>query len=154
MKTKEKPFSYSAFSTMMSRLIRKLNVLNRDQKVCYGLTLPQCGAIETLSRKGMLPMKELSRQMGVTISTMTRVIDILVRDGLVTRKENPDDRRKVCIDLTGKGRTMASKLKKCSLDYSMAIFKKIPEEERQKVFEALELLNKAIEAANAKCCDL
>ncbi len=149
MKTNES--SDTRFAALMSRLIRRLNLLNRDQKVCYGLTLPQCGAVETLNRKGMLPMKELSREMGVTISTMTRVIDILVRDGIVTRKENPDDRRKVCIDLTENGLTLASKLQKCSLDYSREILNLVPEVKQKKVLESLELLNRAIESMGKRC---
>ena len=150
---KEDNAGYAEFSSMMTRLIRKLNLLNRDQKVCYGLTLPQCGAIETLHRKGMLPMNDLSRQMGVTISTMTRIVDILVRDNIVSRRENTTDRRKVCIDLTENGQILATKLQKCSLDYTGAIFERIPEEERQNVLAALDVLNNALEAISSKCCD-
>ena len=140
------------FSTLMSGLIRKLNLLNKDQKVCYGLTLPQCGAIETLALNGKQPMNELSRQMGVTISTMTRIVNILVRDGLVAREESPDDRRKVCIVLTESGGVMAGKLQKCSTDYSSAIFSRIPGAKREQVLESLELLIDSIETINTKCC--
>jgi len=150
MKTNES--GSARFSTLMSGLIRKLNLLNKDQKVCYGLTLPQCGAIETLALNGMQPMNELSRQMGVTISTMTRIVNILVRDGLVAREESPDDRRKVCIDLTESGRSMAGKLQKCSTDYSAAIFSLIPGAKREQVLESLELLIDSIESINTKCC--
>lgn len=144
--------SNARFSTLMSGLIRKLNLLNKDQKVCYGLTLPQCGIIETLDRNGMQPMNELSRRMGVTISTMTRLVNILVRDDLVGRKESPDDRRKVCIDLTESGRVMAGKLQKCSTGYSEAIFNRIPGAKREQVLESLEMLTNAIESINTKCC--
>ena len=140
------------FSMLMSGLIRKLNLLNKDQKVCYGLTLPQCGAIETLALNGKQPMNELSRQMGVTISTMTRIVNILVRDGLVAREESPDDRRKVCIVLTESGGVMAGKLQKCSTDYSSAIFSRIPGAKREQVLESLELLIDSIETINTKCC--
>jgi DNA-binding MarR family transcriptional regulator len=147
-----KELSGVRFSSLMSGLIRKLNLLNKDQKVCYGLTLPQCGAIETLDRMGMQPMNELSRQMGVTVSTMTRIVDILVRDGFLLRQENPEDRRKVCIDLTESGRVMAGKLQKCATEYSAAIFNRIPEEKREEVFESLELVIEAIESINTRCC--
>lgn len=147
-----KELNSARFSSLMSGLIRKLNLLNKDQKVCYGLTLPQCGAIETLDRMGMQPMNELSRQMGVTISTMTRIVDILVRDGFLLRQESPEDRRKVCIDLTKSGRVMAGKLKKCATEYSAAIFNRIPEEKRETVFESFELVIDAIESITTRCC--
>jgi MarR family 2-MHQ and catechol resistance regulon transcriptional repressor len=147
-----KELNSARFSSLMSGLIRKLNLLNKDQKVCYGLTLPQCGAIETLGRMGMQPMNELSRQMGVTISTTTRIVDILVRDGFLLRQENSEDRRKVCIDLTESGRVMAGKLQKCATDYAAAIFSRIPEEKREAVFESLEIVLDAIESINARCC--
>lgn len=151
--TQTQALSGERFSLLVTDLIRKLNLLNRDQKVCYGLTLPQCGAVETLDRKGMLPMKELSQQMGVTVSTMTRGIDILVRDDIVVRKPAPGDRRKVCIELTEKGGELAQKLRKCSLDYAGVILDKIPEPERPKVFEALEVLNGVIDRVSSRCCE-
>ena len=83
---------------------------------------------------------------------MTRIVDILVRDGFLLRQENPEDRRKVCIDLTESGRVMAGKLQKCATEYSAAIFNRIPEEKREEVFESLELVIEAIESINTRCC--
>ena len=91
------------YSLLMGQLVRKLNLLNKDQRVCYGLTIPQCYTIEILDQKGQLPMSLLSGELGTAISTVTRVVDVLVRDGLILRCENPDDRRKVCVKLSEKG---------------------------------------------------
>jgi len=140
------------FSELVVRLFRKLNLLNRDQKVCYGITLSQCCAIESLERKKKLTMNELSRHQGVTLSTMTRVVDVLVRDGVVKRVGSPKDRRKVCIELTETGEDLAGKLKKCTEDYTKKILDQIPKSKRNQVIESMELLIKAIESINKKCC--
>jgi DNA-binding MarR family transcriptional regulator len=97
-------------------------------------------------------MNELSRELGTAVSTVTRVVDLLVRDGVVDRKENPGDRRKVCIELTGKGKELEQKLKKCSEDYSGEILSAIPQEKRGAVLESLELLNQAVDQVKKKCC--
>lgn len=140
------------FSQLVGRLMRQLNLLNRDQKVCYGVTLPQCYTIETVSREGQLTMNELSRLMGVSLSTMTRVVDVLVRDEVLERVPNPSDRRKVCIRLTAKGQELARKLKACTESYTLEILEKIPKEKQAQVIESMGLLSEAIETVKQKCC--
>ncbi len=140
------------FSRLVGELFRKLNLLNRDQKVCYGITLSQCCAVETLEQRGLLSMHELSQCQGVTLSTMTRVVDVLVRDGVVRRESSPGDRRKVCIELTEEGKNLAQKLKKCTEAYTKEILDEIPVNKQGQVVESVELLVKAIESVNPRCC--
>jgi DNA-binding MarR family transcriptional regulator len=140
------------FARLVGQLFRKLNLLNRDQKVCYGITLSQCCAIETLEQKGLLNMNELSQYQGVTLSTMSRIVDVLVRDGVLQRVSNPGDRRKVCIELTESGKDLAGELKKCTEAYTKDILEQIPRDQRSQVIESMDLLIKAIEAVNPKCC--
>jgi len=139
---------------LIGNLIRQLNLLNRDQKVCYGVTLSQCYVLETLGVKGKLTMNELSQEQGVTLSTMTRVVDVLVRDNIVIRDTIPGDRRKVFIDLTEKGKELAEKLRICTEEFVWKLMEKIPEEKREQVMDSMELLSKAIESFNYKCCGL
>lgn len=136
---------FNDFFLLISQLVRKLNLLERDEKVCFGVTIPQCCTIETLARKDRLPMKELSQEMGVAASTMTRILDVMVRDGLAKRENNPKDRRSVCVQLTAKGKDLASKLKCCSEDYLKTIFDKIPDREQEKAIEALNIFLRAVE---------
>jgi DNA-binding MarR family transcriptional regulator len=142
------------FSQLIGRLIRQLNLLNRDQKICYGVTLSQCYVLETLEQRGKLTMNELSLEQGVTVSTMTRIVDVLVRDSIVLRDVSPGDRRKVYIELTGKGKELAGKLKVCTEDFAWELLKTVPEEKREQMVESMELLSKAIEHINHKCCSL
>lgn len=152
IKMKTKKTICSQYSSLIGQLIRKLNVLNKEQKICYGLTPPQCYTIETLGQKCNQTMKELSQDMGVTVSTMTRVVDVLVRINIVTRKENPADRREVRIELTEKGKDLNLKLKDCSKNYSKEILNHIPQQKRKTILESLKLLNDAVETVKKQCC--
>jgi DNA-binding MarR family transcriptional regulator len=133
------------FSMLVGHLVRNLNLLDRDQKLCCGITMSQCYTIETLAQEGTLVMNELSQQMGVTISTMTRVVDILVRDGVVSRRSNPTDRRKVRIELTAKGRDLARQLRCCVDQYSEQLLNQILPRHRRGVLKSLRLLADATE---------
>ena len=131
---------YIEFSGLVGRLVRNLNLLDRDQKGCCGVTMSQCYTIEALAQNGTLSMNELSEQMGVTMSTMTRVVNVLVRDGVVRRKSNPKDRRQVCVELTAKGSDLALRLKCCAEEYSKQILQQVPREQREEVLKSLKLL--------------
>jgi DNA-binding MarR family transcriptional regulator len=143
----------SGFPQILYTLIRRLNLLNRDQKVCYGMTMSQCLTIETLSLHPCLKMKDLSTEMGLSISTMTRIVDILVRDNILKRRKKAEDRRQVCIELTSKGHTLSKKLLECSSQYANKLFLAIPPRKREMVKEALSILSEAAGTADtATCC--
>ncbi|MFH1305491.1 MAG: MarR family winged helix-turn-helix transcriptional regulator, partial [Candidatus Omnitrophota bacterium] len=76
---------------------------------------------------------------------VTRILDVLVRDEMVVRANEQSDRRRVSVSLTDKGSAFAEKLRKTSEKYCEKIFYNIPEENRQEVKKALQLLNQAVE---------
>lgn len=143
---------YNKFSSLIENLAQNLNILNRDEKSCYGLTMSQCHVLETLVRNGKITTGKLSRELGVSVSTVTRILDVLVRDKMVVRKSNPSDRRQVYVGLTLKGSDLASRLKECCQGYSKKILNNIHSGKRSKVLKSLETLINAIKSTNKKCC--
>ena len=146
MKQKEIDFEKVDFSRLVDELFRKLNLINRDQKMCHGLTVAQCLAVGTLKKKDMLTMNELSQEQGVTLSAMTRAVNVLVRDGVVQRMSTPKDRRKVCISLTDWGKKLAGILEKCTSNYAEKIREKIPGNKQKQAIESMILILKAIDS--------
>ncbi|MFC6761049.1 MarR family winged helix-turn-helix transcriptional regulator [Sulfitobacter porphyrae] len=72
----------------------------------HGLNGPSFDMLATLLRSGpphALSPNQLLETMMVTSGTMTNRIDQLEKDDLVTRVRNPDDKRSVLVQLTGKG---------------------------------------------------
>jgi DNA-binding MarR family transcriptional regulator len=69
-----------------------------------GLSLPQYQLIEPLRTAGEMTVSELAVGAGVAAPTATRMLDGLVRSGLVERRPAEHDRRSVLISLTREGR--------------------------------------------------
>src|SRR4029079_5484993 len=55
-------------------------------------------------------LKELAEKLGTSTPAMSRAVDDLVKKGLVTRVEDPDDRRARRIELTAKGRQVVDRI--------------------------------------------
>lgn len=140
------------FIEIMIRFVQKIMPLDRAEKYCYGVTLSQAYVISALHRENILSMNELSHELGLATSTLTRIIDVLVRDDIVCRNANEQDRRKVCICLTEKGKDLAAKLQTCSEQYWSKIFNTLPEQVKKQIPEDLAILLRAIESANQACC--
>jgi len=68
------------------------------------LTLAQYQLLEALQTAERLPVSELAASAGVAPPTATRMLDALVREGVVARTPCADDRRVVRVALTEGGR--------------------------------------------------
>ena len=59
-----------------------------------------------LQAHGPTSLNRLADRLQVNSSTTLRTIDRLIASGLVDRRENPEDRREVLIELTVRGRQL------------------------------------------------
>ena len=73
-----------------------------------GLSLAQYHLLEPLS-EGPKTNRELAEQAGISAPTATRMVDGLLQRELVTRIDDPGDRRAVVISLTREGRAALAK---------------------------------------------
>ena len=139
---------------VMSRFIQRIIILDRNEKACHGVTLSQHYMIDALYRKNILTMNELSKELNLAMSTSTRIIDILVRDGIVSRHPSESDRRKVNITLTEKGREIAEKLNACTQQFWANILNAIPDEKKKQISANMKMMLNALDAAQESCCDV
>ena len=72
------------------------------------LSLAQYQLLEALRGAAELPVSDLAASAGVAPPTATRMLDALVRDGLVDRTPAEHDRRVVLVSLTPSGRDALS----------------------------------------------
>jgi DNA-binding MarR family transcriptional regulator len=77
----------------------------------FNITAPQSYVIKTLvDSEEPLSSADLSRQLGVTPSNITGIIDRLEERGLVKRKQKENDRRSMLIELTKTGEELGKSL--------------------------------------------
>ena len=68
------------------------------------MTLTQFRTLVVLDTRGETNLNGLAESLGVNASTAMRMIDRLLAAGLVTRHDNPANRREVVLGLTERGR--------------------------------------------------
>lgn len=137
---------------MVKKLVRVFQLFERDQIKMFGVTTSQCYCLLELLKTEKLTMYELSQKMNLNTSTVTRVIDNLVRDGFIERDRDEKDRRVVVIQLTGKGRDTAVRLNESINRYYKKIIENIPEGNLGTILNSVSILQSAFEAANPNCC--
>ena len=69
-----------------------------------GLTSAQARIILKLHYEGPMTQKALAETTDVAPPTLTGTIEVMERDGRVSRTRNPADRRELLVELTGAGR--------------------------------------------------
>ena len=67
------------------------------------ITMPQAKLLYLLGAAGDLHMSALVARLGVSLSTVSGLVDRIVEAGLATRREDPADRRQVVVGLTAPG---------------------------------------------------
>lgn len=88
-------------------------------------------------------MNELSEAMGITGSTMTRIVDPLVHKKLVQRKPDEEDRRIVRVSLTESGRELRSTLEKELQEFFNCVMGEFQTDEIPHVIDSISKLNRA-----------
>ena len=136
----------------VQRLVRIMQLFERDQIKPFGFTTSQCYVLLELNKSAKLTMNELSEKMNLNTSTMTRIINNLVRDGYVERLRDEGDRRVVVAQLTRSGIESASQLQLTIIDYYRDIVSHLPSGQIEDVLKSVSLLINAFERANPNCC--
>ena len=86
----------------MMALTRQL----RRHRPDHGLPLSQLQLLGEISRAGTTTPAELGTRMGVRAQSLTDGLNELVSRGLITRRPDPEDRRRQLIDLTDAGKDL------------------------------------------------
>ena len=102
------------------------------------ITLPQFWALGYLDCNGKSKMNDLARNLKISPPATTGLIDRLIVQGLVIRKDDLHDRRIVWIELTTKGRGIIKSINKQKTETLIKIFGKISPEDRKHYLNILE----------------
>jgi DNA-binding MarR family transcriptional regulator len=102
------------------------------------ITLPQWRVLVIVGNYGPLYPGALARWMEVHPSNATRSCDGLVRAGLLDRREDPDDRRRMLLTLTGKGEKLVDSLLGYRRQAITSILDELPAASRRHLAESMQ----------------
>lgn len=95
---------------IMMKAHRALERLATRSIESFDVGLSDFGVMEILLHKGPQPVNEIGRRIGLTSGAITTAIDRLESCELVTRHNDPNDRRARVVRLTARGSQQAAKL--------------------------------------------
>jgi len=137
---------------MVRKLVRMFQLFERDQIKVHGFTTSQCYTLLEIHKAKQIAMNELSDKMNLNSSTMTRIMDTLVRDGYIDRQKSAEDRRLVLVSLTAKGIESADNLNDSVKAYYKKVIEGIPAGKLDDVLQSADVLVHAFEKSNPNCC--
>jgi DNA-binding MarR family transcriptional regulator len=117
-----------------------------DPLLAANLTMPQLKILLILSLREGASGQELTGVMGVSLATITGIIDRLVAQDLVTRREDPRDRRVRRVELTPAGQELIDGIMTAGATHQRRLLERLDPTELATVEEATRLLLGAAEA--------
>ena len=121
--------------------LREINkILNRDLKremIKLDLGLSHFYILTTLYREKVLSSGNLAKSLDVKNSTITSLVDRLVKLSLVKRRRCERDRRVVLVELTDKGKKLTEKLLTLRKKRLKEIVKELPGEKVEEIYESI-----------------
>ncbi len=105
-----------------------------------GLSPMHLGALMKMGRAGAARVADLGGDFGVTTAAVSQMLDRLVSLGLVTRAEDPEDRRAKRIALTERGRNTVDKAMQARNGWLELVASSMTRAETESACEALKTL--------------
>ena len=112
-----------------------------------GLTLTQLRSLFLIANKGSTNFRKLAEALRVTPSNVTGIVDHLVEQGLVSRTQNPEDRREMTLQATDEGKALVANLKETGINHMTQILSLLSLEELNSLVRGLSAF---IAAANSQ----
>lgn len=144
-KVAESPDSHKDELRLWLRMLACTTLIEREVRrrlhERFAVTLPRFDLMAQLDRAGEgMTLGELSRRMMVTNGNVTGLVERLVEEGLLSRRQAQEDRRAHIVRLTEKGRRQFRKMANVHEQWIADLFAGMSKDEVEKL---LSLLGKA-----------
>jgi DNA-binding MarR family transcriptional regulator len=104
------------------------------------LTMSQLKVMITIARLGGTSGQELARRTGVSLATLTGIVDRLVAQDLVVRREDPRDRRVRRLELTPTGTDLVDRMIAAGEAHVQRLLQRLDQPALEVVAHAFELI--------------
>lgn len=136
------PVSVEALTDVLADFVNHLKKIGeaRSIQLAAGLDLSfsqLCTLFIVDTCDHALAVHELAERLGLSVAATGRAVDVLVREGLVDRREDEHDRRVKRISIAEPGEALILRLTEVHREGLRAFAELLSDEERQNLFTAL-----------------
>jgi len=112
------------------------------------MSVPQYRTLGFVYRNDGASLSELADHVGLTLSTMSTLVDGLAAQGLVNRREDPEDRRRMTLTLTELGRNRHEAARDAALISLREMLRQLSPSDRATVTRAMQVLRERFTRGN------
>lgn len=84
--------------------------LARKYRTAFGISIPEWRVLVHLAHSGKVSVRDIEARVAMEKYEVSRAAKRLREAGLIERRENPDDRRLIVLNLTPKGQELMARL--------------------------------------------
>jgi len=128
------------FEKVFGDFFRMVRLRNPSSFSNIQITEPQYITLTYLAKNNNCTMGQLKEYLDVSLSTLTGIIDRMVRDGYVERERGVDDRRVVRVRMTKKGAEVAKELSKKRHERIVSVLELLKAEDQELLISTFEKL--------------
>jgi DNA-binding MarR family transcriptional regulator len=130
-----------AFEVLQQRLMS----VHAPEFTAVDLTMAQAKLLYVVTASGDLTMSEIASQLGVTSSTASGAVEHLVSMGLLSRIDDPANRRQVRVSVTPFGLETLEQLRELSTRQLRAMFEIVGDDDLAVIERAIRILSDALQ---------
>lgn len=93
------------------------------------ITFPQLRILFQVRNNPEVDLRTLAERLGISTSAASQQVDKLVDRGFLDRSEDPDDRRRVKLSVTGDGQAITGEISRATHSYLDAVLSQMSAEE-------------------------
>lgn len=104
------------------------------------LSIPQFRTLAFIDRNANASLSDVTEHIGLTLPSMSKIVDGLVTRKLITRQTHPTDRRRMTLALTARGRTTLQSSRAATRACLAEDLAALTDRQRETVVQAMEIL--------------
>jgi DNA-binding MarR family transcriptional regulator len=121
-------------------LVETLSAARTPEFPDPSVTMAQLRVLMLLAAAGEARMSDLVPQLGISLSTLSSLVDRLFESGYAQRREDPRDRRNVLVSLTAEGTHLLDSFQELGADHLRTLLAHLNDTEIETVNQAIDVL--------------
>ena len=129
---------------LIPAIFKSFQVQHPEKLFDIGISVSEMAALHYLFFKNKPSMSEMGKDLYIDLSTLTRIVDKLVKKNLIIREPDLKDRRKIRLSMSAEGREVREKFKQESKEKAKSVLRQMTFEERNTFLDLLETIHTRI----------